>query len=920
MSGIEKTFLGALNRQLWIWRGGTLLCSLFRVLRLTVLVLLAAVLADYFLALSPLTLMAVDLAAVGGLGFVLLWELIGGLALSRKETAERIDQLLGNRRQPVLTAYELQATSPTEGWGQFLVERSLREGEAALAGMSPRKTFPWPAFWRQFRLSLLAAVPFAALLLWQPQATQVVLARLLHPNRDLPPYSTYHFRVSPQPAQVVYGGSVELTVQITGGPVRHPVVLQTRKGEYEDQSICFRQGEAAFTQRLEKVVDPVEFCFVVGRARSAWHSVEILLQPKVEMLKLAVEPPAYTGLAPTEAVMSQEIIEGYKGSKARLQLTSNRPLSRGVLTLVPLSGIDESQAVVGRKSGLHTVAFEWELKYPARVEVRVEDVQGTSLAEPLQLTQKIIPDRPPDVAINSPAPYALATPSVTVSVQGVASDDLALRGVTLVRTIAGYRDRTLPLGPPVAEKQFSVACDLNLGQIGVVPGQVIELFLEARDFNPERIGVGSSEIVRLEIISDAEYAEMIRASETLEQFAARYRTVEETFEAFRRTVADLLQESQKPQPDKDRINELLDQARNQNRQARKLFRQLASEFQAYKLEEGWKQALDNIARRFEGHHKLLEEMNADSPRLPGALDRLKKDLELDAQQMAPQKQLTEGFLKAGRVMEQAAQFMQILNRQRDLTRLLQRRQSDASDQTSLRDQGNREAEIRQDLIDFPANLEKAAEALSADKEFDELWASSMEFAGRLKGCGADALMQQAVDAARNDNGPDTLRNAQLAKEKLEELLSQCENSPFGGLCRGNMKFNVKEELRDSLADLLASLMSSSHDRKNGRQGDGAAPGGGVGSASDGYSVASHTRLNTPVLGPARSQFLPGGMARGSEGQSGPGGAEVVRSEKAEPAAGQAGKDLSGSARASDLVPEKYRQALKRYFSPAETRP
>ena len=920
MTTIHKTFSRALNRQLWVWRSGVLLCSLARVLRLGALLTVAAMLADYFLALSPLGLMAMGLMAAAGWVFVALWELIAVVGLSRREAAERADQLLDSRRQPVLTAFELQMISPGDDWGRFLVERSLAEGETALAGVSWRKAFPWPTVRRQFQWALLVGLGVAALFFWQPQATRIVLARLLHPNRDLPPYSTYRFRVSPQPVRVLYGGSVELTVEITGVPVRHPVVLQTRKGEAVDQASCFRQGETVFSQRLEKVVDPVEFCFAVGRARSAWHPIELLLRPKVAMMKLALEPPAYTGLAPTEMVVNQETIEAYKGSKARLQLTSNRPLSRGVLTLAPLSGVEDSQVILARQSGLHTVTFEWEIKYPSRIELRVEDVQGTPLAEPLQLTQKIIPDRPPEAVIHSPAPYVLATPAATVLVQGTATDDLALRAVTLVRTIAGYRDRTLPLGPLVADKQCSVKRDLNLRQIGVLPGQVIELFLEARDFNPERTGVGSSEMVRIEIISDAEYAEMIRAHETLEQFAERYRAVQEKFDAFRKTVAELLQEMRQPQPDQNHLNTLLDQAREQNQQVQQFFKQLADEFQAYALEAGWKQVLEEIAGRFQGHANLLEGVTAGNPQLAETLNRLARDLEQDAQRMGQQMQVTDEFLKAGRVLEHAARFMQILNRQRDLTRRLQRRQSDSSDQTSLRDQATEESEIRKELSAFPESLKNAAEALAEEGEFDELRASSLEFAEKLKGCGAEALMLAAVDAAQKENGPDTLKNARLAKEKLEEFLSQCENSQFGGLCRGKTKFKVQDELRESLAQLLAALMSGGGRGNKVGQGAGSAPGGGPGDADNGYSVPSHTRLNTPVLGPPRSQFVPGGQARGSHGQGGLGGANVVQSEKTNSTGSPAGKDLSAPGRAPDLVPEKYRKALKRYFSQPEAKP
>ena len=79
-------------------------------------------------------------------------------------------------------------------------------------------------------------------------------------------------------------------------------------------------------------------------------------------------------------------------------------------------------------------------------------------------------------------------------------------------------------------------------------------------------------------------------------------------------------------------------------------------------------------------------------------------------------------------------------------------------------------------------------------------------------------------------------------------------------------------------------------------------------------------MNTPVMGPPRSQFVPGGQAKGSHGQGGQAGASVVRSEKTEPSSGQASKDLSGQGRSPELAPEKYRKALKRYFSQPEAKP
>ena len=67
-----------------------------------------------------------------------------------------------------------------------------------------------------------------------------------------------------------------------------------------------------------------------------------------------------------------------------------------------------------------------------------------------------------------------------------------------MRTVVGLRAPTSALGPALPEKRHEFSSDLNLGQLGVAPGQVLELRFEARDFNPDRTGIGGSDIVRIE--------------------------------------------------------------------------------------------------------------------------------------------------------------------------------------------------------------------------------------------------------------------------------------------------------------------------------------------------------------------------------------------------------------------------------------
>lgn len=916
MNDTHQPFETRLKRQRRLWQAGVLLCGALRLLRLAVLVFASYVLLDYLLAFSSPALMAMNGLCLSAVVFLLAWELISTVGVTREETAVRMDQLMANRRQPVLTALELQSAAPaTDELRGFLVEKAMGEAVREMEEMSAGRWFPWPEVGRQtFRLFLTGALA-AVLLAVHAPATETVLARIRHPQADIPPYSPYHFSITPAVPRVLYGGSVDLRVQVAGGAVRQGVEMWTRHAGEVNRVPCFREGESLFSQRLDRVTDPVEFCFVTGRARSEWHRVELRMQPKVSMVKLRIAPPAYTHLPAREFVLGEEGFEGYKGSRARLQLTSNRPLARGALTLTPLDGIGGARLVTAEKTGEHTLAFDWDLRQPARIEVRVHDTQGTAMAEPLRLTQKLIPDLPPEVSIHTPPPYALATPSSLIPVQGSATDDLALRSVELVRTMVGFRDRVTSVGPKLPDKRYAISHDFNLRRLGVLPGQIIELGFEARDFNPDRTGIGASDLVRIEIIPEAEYAEIIRANETLDQFLARFHAVQQKLDAFNEAVEALNRELAEARPDAGSIGQWLDQARRHNQALQELVSKLGEEFHAYDLEAAFAAAVRDMAEKLQGQANLLEGMKPGNPQLPEVTRRLMADIKEQQGRLRQEVAQAEKAVKVGRVMEQASAFMEILSRQRQVVRRLQRFDPPTNaDSAELGYYGKHQAEVQEALRALLKELPEAAQGLPEGEEYTQLRQDTLEFARQLQETGADQLMNEAVSASGNQDGPKAHRSARLALERLEGLLKKRGDGgcQFAGLCQGGLKFSPGEELRSTLAQMLSSMMGGGN--KPGERGLRGG-GGGTGDGSDGYWVPSHTRLNTPVFGPQRMTFKPGG-AQGSGGRGGVGG-QVIGQTTRETITGPKQKPVQGGARSPELAPAKYRDAVKRYFDLTE---
>src|SRR5690606_19744757 len=166
-----------------------------------------------------------------------------------------------------------------------------------LAAIPASRIIPWRPVGLAFAALVVAALPIGLLYAVKPDASRTVAKRLLDPGADLPPWSPLTFAVEPSAPAAVYGGELQLAVEVTGAPLEHAVELLVRRpGETEVRRLpSFRESGTRFSRTLDALTEPVSVAFACGKARSPWLPVELLLQPKVLAGQVTVTPPAYTG-------------------------------------------------------------------------------------------------------------------------------------------------------------------------------------------------------------------------------------------------------------------------------------------------------------------------------------------------------------------------------------------------------------------------------------------------------------------------------------------------------------------------------------------------------------------------------------------------------------------------------------------------
>ncbi|MDR2982563.1 MAG: hypothetical protein LBV12_10000, partial [Puniceicoccales bacterium] len=819
---MKNTFDIELNRvRRALWTGRVLVLGLFLISGVMGAWVLFG-LADVFFAFEPKARTGITVFLVASFAMAGAWIWYRFCSVSRKTAAEAVDRHSRSERAPVTAALNVSPEKAATTMARWLAGTVESSAVVTLKKIPGKQLFPF-RYIRHGAILLTGALILVAVLKGLfPVAFSVVGGRLLHPGADLPPWSRLTFAVEPESPSAIYGGELELGVTITGAPVEQPVECLLR--EVRTGSLlrlpAFRETSDHFTRRLENLNEPLKIAFACGKARSAWVPVEILYQPQILSGKVRILPPAYTGLKPQEAVLDSTEISVLEGATVTLELTSNRPLGGGqiVFSPVPVPGQTiTAERIQARMPSSHVAEFSWLVNRPGKISATLVDVRGTGSAKPMNFSIRAVPDRPPEVDLVDPPALLLATPKTVVPLVGEAKDEFSLANVRLVRTLTGFRDRSLLVAENVGTKNYAFHDKLDLAKVGAKAGQTIEVMLEASDYNPSLMGQGSSGVARIQVISEAQYAAYIRAraqmAEFLPRFEALFSAVQEA-----RDKLDALTEAAET-GDAEAIKKARDEAVAAHEKAAELLDKLATDFPAYDLEK----RLQSLARaQAEMLRENLGELAKVDPNdAAGAKNAAKEGLERLGKNKKESEELGEDaalVAEAGKILEMAARFQKIYLDQKSVTDRLYTIAKEVSqgvgqNRRMLPSLGDTQEKNREALDDFIKELEKRIRNIPEGmEELGELRDGAIDFLLALHSSDPGSVMNDAARQARDSDASSAFGKAELARTLLERLMETPGNC-FGEACQGNSpQFKVQRpDINDTLAQLLAGMCDGNGD-------------------------------------------------------------------------------------------------------------
>ena len=301
-------------------------------------------------------------------------------------------------------------------------------------------------------------------------------------------------------------------------------------------------GDQAIATR-ENIREPFSYRVTGGDDQTMpWRDLEVHDPPRAVSLDISINPPAYSGLAPSSQQTGP--LRVLEATKLQLSGKASEPLTGAQLGMTDAEPI---QLTVSAEAGeaFFLGSKEWIARAPEEAasaqrsyQITLENkrgLSGTTRPAPYQ----VVVDKPPKVSWSGTSEDQFVTARAIVPIQAALEDDFALaraelrwQAIALDPETGADEDSedqakqpptdSIPLyagptEPPSREsldegQRLAIQQDLDLAELGYSPGLRLDLVVAARDYKPLE---GAVELPRrIFLVSDEEYEQRFASKQS----------------------------------------------------------------------------------------------------------------------------------------------------------------------------------------------------------------------------------------------------------------------------------------------------------------------------------------------------------------------------------------------------------------------
>lgn len=814
--------------------------------------------------------------------------------------------------------------------------------------VSSQKAKYW---WRNAAIAVFGIVVVAAFI---PRMAWTQAQRMLIPMESQLPYSPTALLVQPGDTEVLFGSDLEVLATIEGPPVEDLELVLIFDDQTEETLPLLAETDVRWRTYLTRVTRPADYYVRASGARSQTHRMDVRMTPEIKSVRCIVTPPKYTNRSPYEGPVPDRGFQGLVGTRVDIEMTSNRPLKHGTLSLDLEDGNETMQLqVASPESGGDPLASSqivrggFTLSQNGRFHLSLTDIDGTASHDSLEGAITVLPDQKPVIRLLQPKPISLATPNIPLPIVIAAEDDYGLARLELFRGLNQSPEIAAPIELESDAASARISTSLPLAAYGLEPGDEITIFARVEDNDPTGAKGAESPVATIRIISQQQLAELELSRRGMEAVLSKQRQaqrqmsqLQEQLDAAKKKLDEALaaqqaadQSRESGDPDAGEKQETADKAMQeaikQLASAQKAaaetaesMRQSAAMELPVDIDKGMNEQLKEIAEKLEKMAERMQQLQEKMESGQQLSSQEQQELGELMQQMDEMKQQHEDSAmnpteRMSKILPLAAdqqRFSQLARRQRSLSDRLDALQT--ADPTGP-DTKRRADELRREqqqlqvaMSQLLEDIESHVKQLPADPELDELRQTASDFVNDVRASQADPAMTETQKELLGDNPIPASEQAMKAADILDSFLSQCDSMGNKACKNCNASFKPSAggaKPGNSISQLLKQMGL-------GEGQSGMKPGSGQGMApGDGYAMPQNTMDNVGVYGglPIHESK----PRRGNGPKTDGGFATYEQGGVANATAGGNGDSADASARGDGgaVVPSVYRKQVSDYF-------
>jgi hypothetical protein len=730
----------------------------------------------------------------------------GRLHVADERAARVVEERHPELDNALINAIQFQRTLSGVAPSQAeLMRREMQRAEQTAAALRPDDSVDRAGERAALRKMAALLAAWAVIAILFSGVFMAVMPRLFLPWLDsiTPPYSPTHYEVRPPGATVRYGDSLTLSVRVSGR-IPENIALMTQSQGHDWHRIAMDgSAQDGYSVRLDSLRDDTLFYVQGNTGRSAQYKITITRPPVLRALRATYSYPAYTARPPATETVGQTGLHGLAGTGVALQLVGNRDLAGGELTVQTTDGATQQFPLqIDAKSPLVANA-QMKLVRPGDFRLALTATDGQTNPDAAHGKIVIEKDQRPSVWFVFPAQDLMVTPDMKVPLRLQAEDDNGVQQVEVHRVINDLSDspRDFPVSPgapPV--KKVGETVEMDMGALGVRPGDQITYHATAYDNAPGKPNIGESETYTIKVVSSEEFAKVLREQRDANELHQETRDIAGALKDMADQQSALAKEMERLQkelakhPNDRSLQAQMAEARKAQQGLQQQAQQMAKNLQQYSqspsasdLEQALKQKLAQIAQQLSAAAQgAMQQAQSSNPgqATAGARTAAKQLAGMNAQMERQVQRSIEHLAEVLPLYNDVGRFMALLDEQGQL--VLKARQfqqnmgSTTADKARLEMLANEQSRIAHELAQLQQDLVQHAAA--AEEHFPKAAASARRIAAEIGTRHIPDLMETGRDAFRQWDGPSGFANAQRALEQMKAMISECQSGQ-GEACK-----------------------------------------------------------------------------------------------------------------------------------------